>query len=245
MCLSPWVWITHRLLFPCFMLHVQRLGNMLRKTLWIKLNIQILATAQTEVLADVDIFKNPNTFNFWAAEYEYMKNRNTLFFQDRRLKSASGWIRIVTKGLKPRFEWIQIYMILVQRTWRPDLWKVTSFPYRVMFIHAIWSLKDLWEYCPHPTRHRKLQKLFFLLKPCLSVRSTSPNPLPFPPSRVDLTRQWMARNPRNLAWLMCVKEKKNMSAPSGLVIRDIHSQKILLCQTSITFSVYCSMKPHI
>ncbi len=27
------------------------------------------------VLADVDISKNPNTSNFWAAEYEYIKKK--------------------------------------------------------------------------------------------------------------------------------------------------------------------------
>ena len=27
------------------------------------------------MLADVDISKNPNTFNFWASEYEYIKKK--------------------------------------------------------------------------------------------------------------------------------------------------------------------------
>ncbi len=32
------------------------------------------SNAWKELLADVDISPNPNPFNFWTAEYEYIKN---------------------------------------------------------------------------------------------------------------------------------------------------------------------------
>ncbi len=50
-------------------------------------------------LADVDISPNPNPFNFWTSEYEYIKKTGIWihFFQNRR----NPWIQLGSVGQNP------------------------------------------------------------------------------------------------------------------------------------------------